>query len=316
MPMIELAGRRMPVALAFGTTRACEVCDAPFVVTNISGRQLYCGRRCNRRARWMRESVKPGVVAENRARCREWAAAHRAVERSNTWLIGAPPYGEYLPGGAFTLRVTPALRWPIELRNTRALHGMVTDLIGKPHDPQVPGFVLIPSNAAAVGWGVYLPNAEDALQLAGRQVSGVLFDRNVVVSCGPMHRIKAPRVTKRGRRRLHIDIITPVCVRSDGGTYTYRAPTSANLCATLAAWLPRRLGVAIGPTDIRLLIVERNSQVQWTPLGEKYGTVGGFVGSLIVETNAVGEWLLRCAESVGLGGKTAFGFGRIRVTGS
>lgn len=48
-------------------------------------------------------------------------------------------------------------------------------------------------------------------------------------------------------------------------------------------------------------------------IGYERGVVGASWGSLIVECNATGRWLLDCAALVGLGGKTAFGFGRVRV---
>lgn len=314
MPVVAIDGKELNVSAAYGTERACQNCGTAFRVTNITGRQFYCSERCKERALWKIESLRPEVVAATRERCRLWATAHRNVTKRNPWLYGPPPFGEYLPGGAFSLRVTPAPRWPIELRNTRALHGMVTQLIDEPHDLKVPGFSLIPTNQAGSGWGVYVPNPEHALRLAGKQFQGVLFDREVVISCGPMHRLKAPKITKRGHRRLRVDVITPVVVRSDGGKTVRTLPTSGNLLSTLCAWLPRRVGVTLEPDAATLKILERHTQEQWTPMGDKYGTQGGFVGWMIVDTNAVGHWLLKVAELIGMGGKTAFGFGRIRVS--
>ncbi len=316
MPIALINGAERSVSRAYGTTRACAECGAAYTVTSIVGRQLYCSERCKERVQWRKESLRPEVVAANRARCRAWSADNRGVRRAQPWLLGAPPYGEYLPGGAFSLRITPAPKWPIELRNTRALHGLATVLIGEEHHPNQPGFVLIPSNASSSGWGVYVPSAEAALRLAGRQHAGVLFDREVLVSCGPMHRIKAPKVTTRGRRRLRIDYVTPACIRSSASRAVHVSPSGANLCATMADWLPRRLGVEIGDDDMRLRVVERCTQPETVPMLGKYGTVRGFVGHMIVETNAVGEWLFRCAETIGLGGRCAFGFGRIKVSGA
>lgn len=314
MPIVEINGAMRAVAHAYGATRACRFCGAAFVVRSITGCQYYCSDRCKERAQWRRESRRPEVVAANRERCRRWASENRAVRRREPWLLGPPAFGEYLPGGAFSLRITPAPQWAIELRNTRALHGLVTTLLGEPHDPNLPGFALIPSSIAASGWGVYIPDEAAALRLAGRQCAGVLFDREVLVTCGPMHRIKAPRVISRGHRHLRIDFITPVIVRSDGGRVVRTSPTAGNLCSTLSAWLPRRIGLEIGDDDVRMHLVERHTQVQLVRMGGKYGCARGFVGHMIVDTNAVGEWLLRCAETIGLGGKCAFGFGRIRVS--
>ncbi len=315
MPAIERNGKRLCVAQAFGTSRLCACgCGEMFVVTSITGRQLYATSAHKERALWRREAMRPDTVRRSRERSRAWAAENRGVTQSNPWLLGAPAYGQYLPGGAFSLRVTPPPKWAIELRNTRGLHGLATALVGVPHDAHMPMFSLIPSASSPLGWGLYVAAPESALRLAGRQVDSVLFDRRCLVTCGPMFRIKAPRVTKRGHRRLRIDCLTPVLIRSDGGKRSHTSPTAANLCSTLATWTPQRLGAQLGESDIQIKIVERHTHAEWTDMGGKFGHVGGFVGHLIVDTNAVGEWLLRCCETIGFGGRTAFGFGRIRVT--
>lgn len=48
-------------------------------------------------------------------------------------------------------------------------------------------------------------------------------------------------------------------------------------------------------------------------IGEHRGRIACLVGWLDVECNAPARWLLDCAERVGLGAKTALGFGRVRV---
>lgn len=313
MPVAQIGTASVNVSTRFGSHEECKQCGAEFQVRSITGRQFYCSESCKEKAAWQRERLRPDVVARNREACRAWAVDHRGVTARQPWLLGAPPFGEYLPGGAFALAISPTPQWPIELRNTKALHGLVTGLIGKPHDPNVPGFTLIPSDLAASGWGVYVADPADALRLANAQASGVLFDREVTVSCGAMHRIKSPRVSKRGRRKLRIDCVTPVIIRSQGSTVRHMFPTASNLLSTLTAWTPRRLGLHLGD-DARLVLVERHTQPEWTPMGGKYGPTGGFVGHMVVECNAVAEWLIRCSESIGFGGKTAFGFGRIRVS--
>jgi CRISPR/Cas system endoribonuclease Cas6 (RAMP superfamily) len=91
-------------------------------------------------------------------------------------------------------------------------------------------------------------------------------------------------------------------------------PTSANLASSLAFFLPRRLGISLEPDSIRLKIFERHTQFEHVEMGDKFGKVGGFVGHMIVDTNATGHWLLKCAETLGFGGRVSFGFGRIRVS--
>lgn len=313
MPVVEHEGRRLRVSRLFGASSTCLQCGAPFVITSITGRQFYCGDRCKEQAAWRRERLDPRVVASNRARCQRWAAAHRESKVRNPWLLGAPPFGEYLPGGGFDLRVSPPPKWPIEHRSVRALHGLVTGLSGVPHDPTTPVFSLVPIDRGCL-WGVVFNDAEIALGLAGKQHPGVLFDRDVVVTCGPLHRVRAPIVSKRGHRLVRIDAITPVHIRKDGGQHTHLFPTARNLISTIAAWLPRRLGITLGDDDIRMRLVTRETQPEHVMLGGKFGRVSGWSGSIVVDTNATGHWLLRCCETYGLGGRTAFGFGRVKVS--
>lgn len=211
------------------------------------------------------------------------------------------------------LHVTPRPRWPVEHRNVRALHGMVTALIGEQHHPTLPGFALLPW-PRGIGWGMWIRDEQIALRLAGRSHMARLFDRDTLVHCSPLHRARAPVVTKRGRRRLRIDAVTPVCVRSMAGKTIHTFPTGGNLTSTLASWLPPRIGVPIEQDSVRLELVEASTFPQTVQLGGKFGAIRGWVGSVVVETNAVGEWLLRACETFGLGGRTAFGFGRVRVS--
>src|SRR5690606_32722177 len=219
----------------------------------------------------------------------------------------------YLPGGGFRFDVRP-LRWPLELRNVRGLHGMVTGLTALAHAATMPQFALAP----VVGrgqWGVYVSASDVAERLAGATHTAELYSRQVEVRCGPLLRFTAPEFGTRGRRQLRIDALTPVCIRKDASLVTHLFPSGRNLTSTIASWLPRRFGLDIGDDDVRLELDERHTQPEHVQLGGKFGRVSGWTGHVIVTTNAVGHWLLKCAEVVGLGGRAAFGFGRIKVTG-
>lgn len=297
----------MTAALRF-PERSCLECASMFLPN--AGHQVFCGERC----RWRyRDKNDPAKILANRERCRRWAAVNRGCKNPQPWLRSPPPIGPFLPGAGFSLQVSPPPKWEIQLRNTRGLHGMVTELIGKPHHPTQPGFTLIPLGRG-VGWGVFVSEYEDAAAVAGRSVSGILFDRPVTITCGPLHRVKTPPIGKRGRQRLRIDAITPVCMRTDHSKRTHLYPTAGNLHSTLATWLPRRLGLTIPGEDVCLEIVERQTQPDRVPTGGKYGVTVGWTGHVVLEVNSVAAWLFRCAETLGLGGRTAFGFGRIKVS--
>lgn len=311
MPVAIVNGHRQNVSAAFGAERLCAQCGSLFHVTSTTGRQLYCSEKCKDRAYYERHRDTVKHKLRNRARCEAWYDGRRKYDQP--WLYGPPLCDRYLPGGGFEIAVRPVPQWPVERRNIRALHGMVTALLDQPHDKLLPQFSLVPW-PRGIGWGVWVRDVEVARQIAGRTVSARLFDRDVDVTCSPLHRVLAPVVTKRGRRRLRIDTITPVCIRSMGSSVWRTQPTAGNLCSSLAWFLPKRVGVEIKQDSVRLELVEQRTTTERVRLGGKFGAVHGFMGHLVVETNAVGHWLLKAAETVGFGGRVAFGFGRVRVS--
>lgn len=274
--------------------RACVSCGT--ALSSRDQRRVTCGSR---------------ACAQQRARevNAEWAAANRNVRRRNTWLVGQPLYQQpTLPGGGIAIILTPPPRWPIEHRNVRGLHGLVSDCLGVAHDPQIPRFSLVPWRS---GWSVYLSRDEDLQRLAGQSFSARLYDQPLTARFGAMvFRLATPRVPKRGHRRLALEFVTPVVVRQSQRPQPLHAGL---LISTLTAWLPRRIGLVLAPDVVRLRVVERALTETHVPLGGKYGTVSGWTGRMVVETNAPGEWLLRLAAQIGLGGRVAFGFGRVVV---
>lgn len=254
----------------------------------------------------------PAQLERNRERNRAWCATNRNVSERNAWLLGSPAFGTHLPGGGFELHVSPPPKWAVELRNTRGLHGMVTALMGIPHHPTIPQFTLTPW-PNDFGWGIYSQHGDVMGRLAGREHEAVLFDRRVVVRCGPLVRVRTPVVAKRGRRRLRIDAITPVLVReNESAMHTH--PTAENMHSTLDAWLPRRLGLESFKDDLKLELIERSTEPATVATGGKFGSARGWTGSVIVETNAIGHWLLEVGARIGVGGRVALGMGRIRVS--
>lgn len=246
-----------------------------------------------------------------RTLARRRAANTNDEPKRNPWLLGAPAYGTHLPGGFLELYSDTPLKWPLEHRNLRGLHGAISAIADEGHDPEVPKFVLIPWHRG-IGWGVYFMGDDTLERMKSTRHQMRLYEQVLDVRFGSAIRPKAPVVEKRGRRRLRIDTITPVCTRHDG--VSHLRASGPNLLNTMCAWLPRRVGVEIGPDDARLEIVENETRAAHVQMGGKYGTVSGWTGSLVVETNAVAEWLLRVAEVIGLGGQCARGFGRIKVT--
>lgn len=249
-----------------------------------------------------------------RSRNRKWCETHRNVRNRCEWLAGAPPFHTHLPGTAMTISLDPVPRWPIELRNTRGLHGAITAIVNQGHG-RFPNWALVPWLS---GWVVYWLG-DGGIQFANRSVDGVLYDRPTQFHFGPPVRFRSPSIEKRGRRRIRIDAVTPVCIQSMGRTVPCVRPSKDSIATALHGSLVERITVSrpwleFVRESMRCEQVECNTEPCHVPLGGKYGVVPCWQGSVVVEANAVAHWLLAVAERTGLGGRTAFGFGRIRLT--
>jgi hypothetical protein len=246
-----------------------------------------------------------------RARCHAWAQVHRGVKTPQPWLAGAPPFATYLPGGYTTVTFTPRPTRSIRLEDTRGLHGALTALLDRGHEQGMPNFSLAPDEP----WGVYWWR-EAGLRFANREVEGALWDRPTRFRFGPLWRVKAPTVEGRGKRLVRVETITPVVSRAYGSTVYRSTPTSEVMHAMLAAQFAHRLGLSylVKQDLVRVQVVECRTEARHVDCGAHLGIVVGWVGHVDIETNAPARWLLRACERVGLGGRTAFGFGRIRVT--
>lgn len=323
----------MPSPILVVSEKSCVLCGAAYTARAAHAR--YCSEACRYKAKLAAYHQDDDQRARAKERFRRWYAANRDKHVANTtqrkrdvgerperalkkdqnpWVCAAPVYSaEYLPGGVCTLETTPPTKF--EHRHLRMLHGLITALTGD-HDQNIPRFALVPAETR-LGWSVWLSSDEMAA-FAGSSHAGRLGPRRVTLTAGPLERIAAPPAPERRRYRVRIDAVTPVLVRNNNSytntAKTHTAPTTGNLHSTLTAWLPRRIGLTLDAETVRLELVDRDTFPEHVPVG-KVGGTRGWLGSCVVEVNAPGLWLLRVAECIGLGGRCAFGFGRIRVTG-
>lgn len=288
----------------------CSECGA--TVSRRHPRQEGCGRQtCRDKRRWKR--VKADTTYEEyrrvaNQRAKIWYTEHREMHlaRQRACRLGITTT---LPGAFATLGIEPAPKWPIEHRNVRALHGAMSTIIGKDHDATSPAFALIPSGIEGA-WVVYLRNDEDVERLAGRAHRVVLFDHERSIAVGPPMTCSAP-AWPTGPESVRIWTRTPVVIRANhrGWRSTHFAPTSDSLVAALTGLFQVRLGIE--PKSADVVLISHNTIATPLPIGGKFGTVTGWAGEAIVRADAAGAWLLKCAARVGLGGRTALGFGRI-----
>src|SRR5690606_22108695 len=84
------------------------------------------------------------------------------------------------------------------------------------------------------------------------------------------------------------------------------------LLSTLAAWLPHRCGIERG-LKVRMHFIANDTRPETVRLSGPHGAMTGWSGTIVLKANPVAHWLLKAAEMVGLGGRVAYGFGRITV---
>jgi hypothetical protein len=289
---------------------SCEICRVPFIPHHTG--QHTCGSsRCREARQYRRERQCPDAIERERERLRaRWN--RRDGYKPNSALLGAPAYHTYLPGGALPITVRPSI--PLDLRHTRHLHHAMTTALGRDHDPSRPDWSLMPWHG---GWAVYLWRFEDAerLRLTARTVT--LGHHRAEVSLGAVTRPRAPVVTRRGWHRVRLDAITPVVIRTMAGRITHTRPTASHLVSTLAL-LAGRLGARVETDRIAVSIEQWDtvpSTIEGTGKIGGDGRLRGWLGSLTLRCNAPARWLLEsAARGPGLGGRVAFGFGRVRIT--
>jgi len=279
----------------------CLHCQSVYSTSN-PWREQCCSEQCQVAHR----------VLGTRTRNRQWASSHRQCRRSNAWLAGAPPYATYLPGGTMSVEFDPRPKWPVELRNARGLHGAMTSLLDVGHEARFPTFSL---RQIARGWAVHWWH-ESGMRFALQRINGALFDRPTTFRFGPLFRLKAPIVKRRGRQRVRLDTITPVVIRTKGGASECVRPSTPAIVEALGGEWLQRFGLRyLAEQDlIRAEVVGVSTEPTSIPFGGKYGTVRGWSGAVELEVNAVSRWLLELASRVGFGTRTAFGCGVIRVT--
>lgn len=302
--------------------RPCVVCGATFEPSN--SRHLTCGEACSKRRHYDTHRARPAFVERKRQISREWAVRAGRTHRSGAqpWLAGPPAYAQRLPGALLPVTISPMPRALLTLAGTTQLHGLLSGIFGDagfPHE-QAPPFALVASER---GWCVYVAHDEMAAAVASWSVPRRCGRHLVEVRFGEPTTIPSPVVRGRGQRVLRVTAISPSLVRRSVWTdetrtkrssVYYDRPSAENMRSALLR-VGERLGLdreQIART-LRLELVADGAQ-RIEVVARELGPMRGWSGDVLVATNAVGEWLLRCAETVGLGGRVGFGFGRIGIT--
>lgn len=273
----------------------------------------------------------------------DWAPSGPAIPLDITapyWAERVPtiPHGEtYLPGVLTRLEWAVPPERPIEHRDVVHLHGALSTLLAEGHPQNSPNFTLIPQGAGPQRQGYWWVHwfTERGQALAGHTVQLLIGTRACAARIVASTRLRVPPAYHPGCYEVELDTMTPVSIvthsaatKSMGGgrpekvARQYRHPTVDSILRSLVAEVKHRLGYVIDPWVLHAEIVSCR-EGHWTPVVtgghivsaiEGRGNLSGWMAKMRIRCNAPARWLLEYAARMGLGGKRAFGLGRIKLT--
>ncbi len=298
----------------------CLRCSARFFQAYGRAVRLYCTPECKDAARRTRNAARdrkrltPARMLECRARSRKWAELHRNVVARKPWLMGPPVHPPTLPCVTLDISVAPLPKWPFHLRNMKGVHGAITRLlhetIGLRHKQRLPTFAPRMHEAGKLRVVVWDPLA---VELCDGAFHVPLWDRPTLFRVEDAVEVSAPVVSRRGRTRVRMTSLTPIVISKDGHTGAETRPTKSSVLNSISGCFLERFSLQHIAPDVRCELLEVRTEPAHVNLGGKYRRVDGWTGEVDLEVNAIGLWLLRAAEAVGYGSRTAFGFGQIVI---
>jgi len=240
------------------------------------------------------------------------AANSHTTERRNPGVESTAGAG-LLPGCVRSIDLQPPPRWRVVLRNTRALHGVLTQVWGRPHDRREPNFLLMPWKGGC-GWAAQWL-VEGAESLPSRLDVNV-FNGERRLLLGPPIRLKLPPLPVEDEYVLALETMTPVLIRHGGVTRTEVEASNIVSALCMSSVIERAIGGRADASRIQLSIVHQDTRPSKVHVGGGWGGCGivvGWEGVLVMRANGYAKRLLDLAALVGIGGRGSLGFGRVRV---
>lgn len=323
----------------------CGTCGTPYVPQD--SRNRYCSRPCADRPRnaahyRLHASERQARIAVRRAghdpAADPWrerlAALHgRGVVADWRAAVGLPPGRRPRPTAPAPAPSPPSpwgatvgpqpehiapvgiplafsARLPTRDATRRHLHGLVSHLVGRNHHRTLAAWALVPYGQA---WAVvaFVPEAAEKLLGVARetQVGGV---RATLTTPSRPVRLRAPPSYEPGRYRVTIDALSLVVHYADGRTVMRPAPRAETILSVASAAILYAGSGPVGRLHVESVDVSA-AHVDRIELGGHLGVMRGWVGRVVVECNAPTAWALKCCEHTGMGGRVAYGLGRVRV---
>jgi hypothetical protein len=225
----------------------------------------------------------------------------------------------FLMGGMSSLRFDPSPAWSMTATDGRHLHGALSDLCGATHIDHAPYWSLWREGSR---WWVYW-YTDMGCRLAGGSYQQRVFSREHTLTIGPY--LRGAILLPDGDRFRCTLQSQSLIVNTRGGDRRQRHRIFAPPSDDQSVWshlmgiqtrLRTQYHLPRANVRLRRVIVREDEIFVGGKISRGTGRAGrvrGWTGSLTIETDRVGAWIMRAAEHVGYGGMTAMGLGRVRV---
>lgn len=225
------------------------------------------------------------------------------------WTATVGPQPEHITPVGIPLALSARL--PTRDATRRHLHGLVSHLVGRDHHRTLAAWALVPYGQA---WAVvaFVPEAAERLRGVAREVQVGGVRATLTTPTRPV-RLRAPPSYAPGRYRVTIEALSLVVHYADGRTVMRPAPRAETILSVASAAILYAGTGPVGRLHVESVDVS-DAHVDRVELGGHLGVMRGWTGRVVVECNAPAAWALKLCEHTGMGGRVAYGLGRVRVT--
>lgn len=250
---------------------------------------------------------------------------------ADAWTLPSPQTHEFIARAAqlvFARDGIPRQRIR-DYVGARMLHGVLHHALEVGHSKDRTPFALVlPSAKSGALW--FVENTPGLIERLPKSVLVGDDTERLDLSTRVVSRLRAPPARDPGQYRARVIAAGPLVLKKSARViakrdrslpYLHQLQTNPTSLAGTLSCVARRIGLEIDPALIVARVtshdldeIEGGLRVggHWQ-MGPRRGWVDCLVGTIDLECNAVGRWLLDVAALLGLGSKTSIGLGRVRV---